>query len=130
MTVGLQKINSSALNLTDLKDATTKGTGKYSKGDRAGTDNYKALMTTVTDAVKKVSDTRSQLGAIQNRLDYTINNLNNYSENLTSSESNIRDTDMATEMVNYSKNNILQQAAQSMLAQANQSNQGVLSLLQ
>ncbi len=130
MTVGLQKINSSALNLTDLKDATTKGTGKYSKGDRAGTDNYKALMTTVTDAVKTVSDTRSQLGAIQNRLDYTINNLNNYSENLTSSESNIRDTDMATEMVNYSKNNILQQAAQSMLAQANQSNQGVLSLLQ
>ncbi len=130
MTVGLQKINSSALNLTDLKDATTKGTGKYSKGDRAGTDNYKALMTTVTDAVKTVSDTRSQLGAIQNRLDYTINNLNNYSENLTSSESNIRDTDMATEMVNYSKNNILQQAAQSMLAQANQSTQGVLNLLQ
>ena len=116
--------------MTDLKDATTKGTGKYSKGDRAGTDNYKALMTTVTDAVKTVSDTRSQLGAIQNRLDYTINNLNNYSENLTSSESNIRDTDMATEMVNYSKNNILQQAAQSMLAQANQSTQGVLNLLQ
>ena len=130
MNVGLQKINSSALKLTDLKDATTKGTGKYSKGDRVGTANYTALMTTVTDAVKTVSDTRSQLGAIQNRLDYTINNLNNYSENLTSSESNIRDTDMATEMVNYSKNNILQQAAQSMLAQANQSNQGVLSLLQ
>ena len=130
MNVGLQKINSSALKLTDLKDATTKGTGKYSKGDRAGTANYTALMTTVTDAVKTVSDTRSQLGAIQNRLDYTINNLNNYSENLTSSESNIRDTDMATEMVNYSKNNILQQAAQSMLAQANQSTQGVLNLLQ
>ena len=59
-----------------------------------------------------------------------ITNLQNYSENLTSAESNIRDTDMATEMVNYSKNNILQQAAQSMLAQANQSTQGVLSLLQ
>ena len=130
MTVGLQKINSSALKLTDLKAATTAGTGKYSLGTRGGTDNYKALMTTVTNAVKTVSDTRSQLGAIQNRLDYTINNLENYSENLTSSESNIRDTDMATEMVNYSKNNILQQAAQSMLAQANQSNQGVLSLLQ
>ena len=130
MNVGLQKINSSALNLTDLKGVTTKGTGKYSKGDRTGTGNYTTLMTTVTDAVKTVSDTRSQLGAIQNRLDYTINNLNNYSENLTSSESNIRDTDMATEMVNYSKNNILQQAAQSMLAQANQSTQGVLNLLQ
>ena len=86
-------------------------------------------MTKISSAIKKVSAARSELGAIQNRLDYTINNLQNYSENLTSSESNIRDTDMATEMVNYSKNNILQQAAQSMLAQANQSNQGVLSLL-
>lgn len=89
-----------------------------------------SAMTMVTSAVKAVSAARSKLGAIQNRLDYTINNLENYSENLTSAESNIRDTDMATEMVNYSKNNILQQAAQSMLAQANQSNQGVLSLLQ
>jgi flagellin len=87
-------------------------------------------MSLITSAVKQVSNARSKLGAIQNRLDYTINNLQNYSENLTSAESNIRDTDMATEMVNYSKNNILQQAAQSMLAQANQSNQGVLSLLQ
>lgn len=87
-------------------------------------------MSTITSAVKLVSAARSKLGAIQNRLDYTINNLENYSENLTSAESNIRDTDVATEMVNYAKNNILQQAAQSMLAQANQSNQGVLSLLQ
>ena len=86
-------------------------------------------MSTITKAIKYVSAQRSKLGAIQNRLDYTINNLENYSENLTASESNIRDTDMAKEMVNYSKNNILQQAAQSMLAQANQSNQGVLSLL-
>ena len=77
-----------------------------------------------------VSAQRSLLGAIQNRLEYTINNLENYSENLTSAESQIRDTDMATEMVDYSKNNILQQAAQSMLAQANQSTQGVLNLLQ
>ena len=130
MTVQLRKINPSSLNLTDVKGATDKGVGKYSLGSRQGTDNYKDLMSTVTDAVKTVSDTRSQLGAIQNRLDYTINNLENYSENLTSSESNIRDTDMATEMVNYSKNNILQQAAQSMLAQANQSTQGVLNLLQ
>jgi flagellin len=87
-------------------------------------------MSKITAAVKKVSAQRSKLGAIQNRLDYTINNLENYSENLTASESNIRDTDMATEMVAYSKNNILQQAAQSMLAQANQSTQGVMSLLQ
>jgi len=89
-----------------------------------------SAMAKITAAVKTVSAQRSKLGAIQNRLDYTINNLENYSENLTASESNIRDTDMAKEMVNYSKNNILQQAAQSMLAQANQSNQGVLSLLQ
>ena len=89
-----------------------------------------SAMAKITDAIKTVSKERSKLGAIQNRLDYTINNLENYSENLTSAESNIRDTDMATEMVNYSKNNILQQAAQSMLAQANQSNQSVLSLLQ
>lgn len=89
-----------------------------------------AAMKVITSAIKTVSAARSKLGAIQNRLDYTINNLENYSENLTSAESNIRDTDMATEMVNYSKNNILQQAAQSMLAQANQSTQNVLSLLQ
>ena len=89
-----------------------------------------AAMSNITKAIKCVSASRSKLGAIQNRLDYTINNLNNYSENLTASESNIRDTDMATEMVAYSKNNILQQAAQSMLAQANQSTQGVMSLLQ
>ena len=88
-----------------------------------------ATMSRITAAIKTVSAERSKLGAIQNRLDYTINNLENYSENLTASESNIRDTDMAKEMVSYSKNNILQQAAQSMLAQANQSNQGVLSLL-
>ena len=84
----------------------------------------------IQSAIRKVSAQRSLLGAIQNRLEYTINNLENYSENLTSAESSIRDTDMATEMVNYSKNNILQQAAQSMLAQANQSTQGVLNLLQ
>ncbi|MBP3506706.1 MAG: flagellin [Lachnospiraceae bacterium] len=84
----------------------------------------------VQKAIKDVSAQRSALGAVQNRLEYTVNNLENYSENLTDAESRIRDTDMATEMVNYSKSNIVQQAAQSMLAQANQSNQGVLSLLQ
>ena len=89
-----------------------------------------AAIGAIQSAIKNVSAQRSLLGAVQNRLEYTINNLENYSENLTSAESQIRDTDMAAEMVTFSKNQILQQAAQSMLAQANQSNQGVLSLLQ
>lgn len=92
--------------------------------------NASSAMTAITSAIKTVSSARSELGAKQNRLEYTINNLKNYSENLQSAESGIRDTNMATEMVNYSKSTILQQAAQSMLAQANQSTQGVLSLLQ
>ena len=85
---------------------------------------------TISSAIAKVSSQRSALGAIQNRLEHTIANLDNVVENTTAAESRIRDTDMAKEMVNYSKNNILAQAGQSMLAQANQSNQGVLSLLQ
>ena len=80
-------------------------------------------------AIQDVSEQRSDLGAIQNRLEHTINNLDNVVENTTAAESQIRDTDMATEMVKYSNNNILAQAGQAMLAQANQSNQGVLSLL-
>ncbi len=80
-------------------------------------------------AIKDVSEQRSDLGAIQNRLEHTINNLDNVVENTTAAESQIRDTDMATEMVKYSNNNILAQAGQAMLAQANQTNQGVLSLL-
>lgn len=84
----------------------------------------------VDAAIKTVSTTRSKLGAIQNRLEHTIANLDTSAENLQSAESRIRDIDMADEMVTYSKNNILQQAAQSMLAQANQTTQGVLSLLQ
>ena len=83
----------------------------------------------IADAVAKVSETRSALGAVQNRLEHTIANLDNVVENTTSAESQIRDTDMAEEMVNYSKNNILAQAGQAMLAQANTSTQGVLSLL-
>ena len=83
----------------------------------------------IADAVQKVSSQRSSLGAVQNRLEHTISNLDNIVENTTSAESRIRDTDMADEMVNYSKNNILASAGQSMLAQANQSTQGVLSLL-
>ena len=84
----------------------------------------------IADAISTVSSQRSALGAVQNRLEHTIDNLDNVVENTTSAESRIRDTDMAEEMVAYSKNNILQQAGQSMLAQANQANQGVLSLLQ
>ena len=83
----------------------------------------------IADAVAKVSETRSALGAVQNRLEHTIANLDNVVENTTAAESRIRDTDMAEEMVEFSKNNILAQAGQSMLAQANQSTQGVLSIL-
>lgn len=84
----------------------------------------------VQNAMTALSKMRSKLGAVQNRLEHTVANLDNISENTQSAESRIRDTDMAEEMVTYSKNNILQQAGQSMLAQANQANQGVLSLLQ
>ena len=97
-----------------------------------GSDSTNAdkAVDTISDVIKKVSKQRSALGAVQNRLEHTISNLDNVVENTTSAESRIRDTDMAEEMVSYSKNNILMQAGQSMLAQANQQNQGVLSLLQ
>ena len=84
----------------------------------------------VDSAVKTVSMQRAGLGALQNRLEYTVNNLTTTNENLTAAESQIRDTDMATEMINYTKNNILQQASQAMLAQANQQPQAILQLLQ
>ena len=89
-----------------------------------------SAMSLIQKAISTVSDQRSALGAIQNRLEHTIKNLDTTSENTSAAESRIRDVDMAKEMVTYSKNNILAQAGQSMLAQANQSNQGVLSLLQ
>lgn len=89
-----------------------------------------SYMKSVQDAIEVVSKQRSAMGAIQNRLEHTIANLDTTAENTQSAESRIRDTDMASEMVTYSKNNILAQAGQSMLAQANQSTQGVLSLLQ
>ena len=89
-----------------------------------------AAIDTIKDALEVVSTQRSNLGAIQNRLEHTIKNLDNVVENTTAAESQIRDTDMATEMVRYSNNNILAQAGQAMLAQSNQANQGVLSLLQ
>ena len=97
-----------------------------------GTDdtNAKGSIETIKEAIQKVSTQRSALGAVQNRLEHTISNLDNVVENTTSAESQIRDTDMATEMVKYSNNNILAQAGQAMLAQSNQANQGVLSLLQ
>ena len=88
-----------------------------------------ALNTSCKDAIAALNKQRSDLGSVQNRLEHTINNLNNIVENTTSAESSIRDTDMATEMVRYANNNILAQAGQAMLAQANQANQGVLSLL-
>ena len=97
--------------------------------DKTGTAATYAI-DAIADAVAKVSSQRSALGAVQNRLEHTIANVDNVVENTTSAESRIRDTDMAEEMVEYSKNNILSQAGQSMLAQANQANQGVLSLLQ
>jgi flagellin len=93
------------------------------------TSSADAAIGSIKAAITKVSKQRSDLGAVQNRLEHTINNLDNVVENTTAAESAIRDTDMASTMVKYSNNNILAQAGQAMLAQANQSNQGVLSLL-
>ena len=116
ITVNIDSMNSAGLGIKGIK-ADTEQDATYA-------------IDAIADAISTVSSQRSSLGAVQNRLEHTINNLDNVVENTTSAESRIRDTDMAEEMVNYSKNNILAQAGQSMLAQANQSNQGVLSLLQ
>jgi flagellin len=105
----------------------------YTETGRVAVDSYDIAnksITAIQNAINQVSNQRSALGAIQNRLEHTVANLDNISENTSSAESRIRDTDMAEEMVEYSKNNILAQAGQSMLAQSNQSTQGVLSLLQ
>ena len=118
ISVGVETMNSKYLGIKDINV----------KDDTGNAATY--AIDAISDAIAKVSEQRSALGAVQNRLEHTIKNLNNVVENTTSAESQIRDTDMATEMVQYSKNNILAQAGQSMLAQANQSNQGVLSLLQ
>ena len=96
------------------------------------TTDYETIKTTVSvikAALQEVSTMRSDMGAVQNRLEHTVNNLRNVVENTTAAESQIRDTDMASEMVKFSNNNILAQAGQAMLAQANQANQGVLALL-
>ena len=103
--------------------------GSITVGGGTGVNAQKAI-SIIKDALAKVSSQRADLGAVQNRLEHTIKNLDNVVENTTSAESSIRDTDMATEMVKYSNNNILAQAGQAMLAQSNQANQGVLSLLQ
>ena len=116
------------------QDVTTSGNGTVSltdaeKATAPTAADFAALNAFAKSALKTVSQQRSDLGAIQNRLEHTISNLDNIVENTTAAESQIRDTDIATEMVKYSNNNILTQAGQAMLAQANQSNQGVLSLL-
>ena len=102
---------------------------KMSATNALAASHFAGLNIWAKAAIQDVSEQRSDLGAIQNRLEHTINNLDNVVENTTAAESQIRDTDMATEMVKYSNNNILAQAGQAMLAQANQANQGVLSLL-
>jgi len=113
------------MNISNM-NASSLGVGSISvkEASTAG-----AAIEAIKSALKSVSQMRSELGAIQNRLEHTIKNLDNVVENTTSAESQIRDTDMASEMVRFSNNNILAQAGQSMLAQANQSNQGVLSIL-
>ena len=118
ITVDIDVMNSANLGIKGLNVTDATGTAATYAVDA------------ISDAIAKVSSQRSALGAVQNRLEHTIDNLDNIVENTTTAESRIRDTDMAEEMVEYSKNNILAQAGQSMLAQANQSTQGVLSLLQ
>ncbi len=116
---------------TDYQAGTTGGTEEALALDKAADVRYfQALNAFAKSAIQDVSETRSNLGAIQNRLEHTISNLDNIVENTTSAESAIRDTDIATEMVKYANNNILAQAGQSMLSQANQSNQSALALLQ
>jgi len=117
--------------LTNSRDSTTPSGTEEALSDKAPDVRYfQALNAFAKSAIQDVSETRSNLGAIQNRLEHTISNLDNIVENTTSAESAIRDTDIATEMVKYANNNILAQAGQSMLSQANQSNQSALALLQ
>ena len=115
ITVNISQMSSGQLGVSGLSVSSFANAGK--------------AMSNIQKAINTVSDQRSTLGALQNRLEHTINNLNTTSENTQSAESRIRDVDMASEMVQYSKNNILSQAGQSMLSQANKSTQGVLSLL-
>ncbi|WP_425446278.1 flagellin, partial [Dethiothermospora halolimnae] len=121
--------NGQQIDLTiDAMDASALGV-KSVNGDLGNASDATAAISTINTAITTVSTERSKLGAYQNRLEHTIKNLDTSSENLQAAESRIRDVDMAKEMMEYSKNNILKQAAQSMLAQANQAPQGVLQLL-
>ncbi|RIJ65054.1 flagellin [Rummeliibacillus sp. POC4] len=134
-TATIKQADGSTVDITNAKLGTATAlddgsTFKVNGVDIATRDQASGSITAIDDAIKKVSDQRSSLGAVQNRLEHTINNLGTASENLTAAESRIRDTDMAAEMMAFTKNNILTQAAQSMLAQANQQPQGVLQLLQ
>ena len=122
--VGAESNQRISLTIAAMSCAAISLSGSVSSQTAAGN-----LNASVKKAIENVNKQRSDLGSVQNRLEHTINNLNNVVENTTAAESAIRDTDMATEMVKFSNNNILAQAGQSMLAQANQSNQGVLSLL-
>ena len=125
--VGANAGQSIGVSITDIKTTCTAALNGTSVDTYA---NAQTAITNIQTSITALSTQRSTLGAIQNRLEHTTANLDNISENTQSAESRIRDTDMAEEMVTYSKNSILQQAGQSMLAQANQANQGVLSLLQ
>ncbi len=122
--VGTESSHTISLNLSSMSASSIGVSGLSVSKSSAAT-----ALSTIKNAIKSVSKFRSELGAVQNRLEHTINNLNNVVENTTAAESQIRDTDMATEMVRYANNNILAQAGQAMLAQSNQANQGVLSLL-
>ena len=132
ISVDIKQMSATVLGLKTGNSTTGDATGDLDTLLVNGKDdkNARAAIDTIASALQEVSKQRSALGAAQNRLEHTISNLDNVVENTTSAESSIRDTDMATEMVKYSNNNILAQAGQAMLAQANQSNQGVLSLLQ
>ncbi len=128
--VGADSTKDNKIGLT-IEMMSAKGLGINGLLVNGATDtNATASIDVIKAAIQKVSEQRSTLGAVQNRLEHTIANLDNIVENTQSAESAIRDTDMATQMVKYSNNNILAQAGQAMLSQANQSNQGVLSLLQ
>lgn len=115
LTVNIEDMGASALGVADIDVSKQEGANEG--------------INKIDDAIKQVSTQRAKLGAVQNRLEHTVNSLSTAGENLTSAESQIRDTDMASEMIKYTKSNILQQASQSMLAQANQQPQGVLQLL-
>ena len=116
--------------IVTITSMNSTGLNNVKNVDVASVAGAKNAIPVIKDAIKTLNSQRSGLGAIQNRLEHTINNLDNVVENTQAAESQIRDTDMATEMVKYSNNNILAQAGQAMLAQSNQANQGVLSLLQ